>query len=99
MLIPCLSFKVFGENSTFIHESTGTVWANSSNPNEKLICEHEDYPAKTQRDGALVSFIKSLKSSSEKPLISQQEVLDTMSVCFAAEEAVKTGKIVEIQYL
>ena len=93
------SMKVFGSNSSFIHESTGTVWVDSSNPNQKFRSENADYPAKTKRDGALISYLDSLINFNENALVSDEEVFDTMSVCLAAEEAMKTGKIVEIEYL
>ena len=93
------SLKVFGTNSSFIHESTGTIWVHSSDPNQKFKKENEDYPAKTKRDGALISFINSLINFNESAMVSEAEVFDAMSVCLAAEQAVKTGKIVEIDYL
>jgi predicted dehydrogenase len=93
------TLKVFGTNSSFIHESTGTVWVQSSDPNQKFISEKEEYPAKTKRDGALISFLDSLVNFDKKAMVSEMEVFDTMSVCLAAEQAVKTGKLVEIDYL
>ena len=93
------TLKVFGTNSSFIHESTGTVWIQSSDPSQKFISEKEEYPAKTKRDGALISFLDSLVNFDKKAMVSETEVFDTMSVCLAAEQAVKTGKMVEIDYL
>ena len=93
------SLKVFGENSSFLHESTGTVWIDSSNPNEKYKPETEDYPAKTKRDGALISFVDSLIDFSKDAMIKEHEVFDTMSICLAAEQAVRTGQIINIEYL
>ena len=93
------SLKVFGENSSFLHESTGTVWIDSSNPNEKYKPETGDYPAKTKRDGALISFVDSLIDFSKDAMIKEHEVFDTMSICLAAEQAVRTGQIINIEYL
>ena len=93
------SLKVFGENSSFIHESTGTVWIESSNPNEKYKLESEDYPAKTKRDGALISFLDSLIDFSKNAMVKEKEVFDTMSICLAAEQAVQTGQVIDIEYL
>ncbi len=93
------SLKVFGTNSSFIHESTGTVWVESSDPNQKFKVEKEEYPAKTKRDGALISFLDSLTNFDKSAMVSEEEVFNTLSVCLAAEQAVKTGKIVDIDYL
>ena len=93
------SLKIYGKNLSFIHESTGTVWIDSSNPNKAFRVEDASYPAKIERSGALISFIDSLSKFDKKVLVSDEEVFDTMSVCLAAEEAVKTGQIINIEYL
>ncbi|MDA8851452.1 Gfo/Idh/MocA family oxidoreductase [Candidatus Pelagibacter sp.] len=93
------SLKVFGEYSSFIHESTGTVWIDSSNPNQTYRSESAAYPAKKERSGALISFLDSLSNFDKKSLISDDEVFNTMSVCLAAEQAVKTGRVINIEYL
>ena len=93
------SLKVFGTNSSFIHESTGTVWVESNDPNQKFKVEKEEYPAKTKREGALISFLDSLINFDKSAMVSEAEVFNTVSVCLAAEQAVKTGKIVDIDYL
>jgi predicted dehydrogenase len=93
------SLKIFGTSSSFFHESTGTVWIESSKPNQKFKVEKEEYPAKSKREGALISFIESLTNANKSAMISQTEVFNTMSVCFAAEKSIKTGKAVEIDYL
>ena len=90
------SLKVFGTNSSFIHDATGTVWVKSSDPYQKFITEKEEYPAKNKRDGALISFLDSLINFGENAIVSKKEVFDTMSVCLAAEQAVKTGQTVNI---
>lgn len=93
------SLKVFGTNSSFIHQLTGTVWLETSNPHRKFKKENEEYPAKMKRSSALISFLDSLIKHDKTALVSETEVFDVMSVCLAAEEATQTGKIVEIKYL
>ena len=92
------SLKVYGKEKSFIHEPTGTVWVDSSDPNQKFRKEMAAYPAKTKRSAALVSFIESLNTD-KNVLVTDEEVFDTMSVCLAAEEANKTGQVVDIEYL
>ena len=93
------SLKVFGASTSFVHESTGTVWVQSSEPDKKFKVEKEEYPAKNKRKAALISFIDSLININKSAMISEKEVFNTMSVCFAAEQAVKSGTIIEIDYL
>ena len=61
--------------------------------------EKEEYPAKSKRKGALISFIDSLINANKSAMILKTEIFNTMSVCFAAEKSIKTGKAVEIDYL
>ncbi len=91
--------KVFGENSTFVHETTGTVWINSSNPEAPHELEKEAYPAKEKRNLALLSFIDYLNDNTREILVTENDVFDVMSVCFAAEAATKSGDMINIQYL
>ena len=93
------SLKVFGANSSFIHESTGSVWIETSDPNKKFKTESADYPAKTKREGVLISFLDSLNYDGNNALVTDDEVFDAISICLAAEEALKTKKIVDIKYL
>lgn len=93
------SLKVFGTNCSFVHDSTGTVWIESSDPKQKFKIEKEEYPAKIKRKIILDSFVNSIINSDESAIVSVSEVFNTMSVCLAAEQAVKTGKVIEIDYL
>lgn len=93
------SLKVFGTNSSFVHESTGTVWIDSSSPQESFRAEYAAYPAKEERGQALVSFVESLLRTEIAPLIPQQDVFDVMSVCLAAEQAKDSGQKITIEYL
>ena len=93
------SLRVFGTNSSFIHDPSGTVWINSSNQNLKLKKENAEYPAKSKRDKALSSFLDYLVKGKTKPIILKEDVFDVMSICLAAEKAVRKGKIINIKYI
>jgi predicted dehydrogenase len=93
------SLKIFGTNSSFVHDFSGTVWINSCNSNIKLEKEKAEYPAKPKRDAALKSFLDSLINPKKKPIIPHKDVFDVMSICLAAELSVKKGKLVDIQYI
>ena len=66
---------------------------------QRISCKNKEYPAKTKREGVLISFLDSLINFDESAMVSEMEVFNTVSVCLAAEQAVKTGKIVDIDYL
>lgn len=93
------SLKIYGKNLSFIHETSGTVWVDSSDPNKTYSKEEALYPAKTERSGALISFIDTLLEFDRKLLVSEEDVFTAMSVCLAAEEAVNTDQILNIEYL
>lgn len=93
------SLKVFGKNSSFIHESTGTVWINSNKDEKNFIPENADYPAKKERNKVLISFIDTLLNLNKNVLVSDNEVFNTLSICLAAEQSSQTGKNVNIEYL
>ncbi|MDA8612567.1 Gfo/Idh/MocA family oxidoreductase [Candidatus Pelagibacter bacterium] len=93
------ALKVFGSESTFIHDYTKTLWIESTNSNEEYITENAPYPAKTMRGQALISFVNSLIYPEQKALILKEEVFKVMSICLAAEQAVKSKDNVTIEYL
>ncbi|SMP82974.1 Predicted dehydrogenase [Desulfonatronum zhilinae] len=93
------ALKVFGTRSTFLHETSGTVWIDSSDLAQPLRPEHDGYPAKQHRGQALISFVDALFKNKSQALVPQEDVFAAMSVCLAAEQAVQSGKIVDIEYL
>jgi len=93
------ALKIFGKKSSFIHDYSKTFWIDSSNPNTDYRAESASYPAKTNRSQALISFVNSLLHSGHKALITKENVFDVMSICLAAEQAVKSGNNVPIEYL
>lgn len=93
------ALKIFGKKSSFIHDYTKTLWIDSSDPNQEYRTESASYPAKTMRGQALTSFVNSLIHQEQKGLVSKDDILNVMSICLAAEQAVKTGNTVIIKYL
>jgi len=93
------ALKIFGKNSSFIHDYTNTVWIESNNPNQKYRTESASYPAKTMRDQALISFVNSLLYPEKKSLTSKNDMLNVMSICLAAEKAVNSKNTVIVEYL
>ena len=93
------ALKIFGENSTFIHDYPGTLWIDSTNPDQKFKIENTSYPAKRLRSKALISFVNYLLGSEQNVLVPKDDIFDVMSVCLAAEQAVESGNTVLIEYL
>ncbi len=93
------ALKIFGDKCSFIHDYAKTFWIDSNNPEQKYKTEIASYPAKTLRGQALTSFINSLLYPEQKALISKEDVFKVMSICFAAEQAVRLRDAVTIEYL
>ena len=91
--------KIFGSERTAIHNFVDTYYLDSSEPDSDIIPILEPYPEKESRGKVIHSFVDSILDDSLKPLVPQQDVYDVMSVCFAAEEAMKTGETINIEYL
>jgi len=82
-----------------IQNIEGANYFDSSNPDTVSIPVMEPYPEKETRQKVIHSFIDSILDSSITPTVSEQDVYDVMSVCFAAEEARNTGQSVIIEYI
>lgn len=93
------ALKIFGKKSSFIHDYTKTIWIDSNNTNQEYRNEPAPYPAKTNRGEALISFVNSLLYREKKVLVSRNDIFNVMSICFAAEQAVKFKNTVIIEYL
>jgi predicted dehydrogenase len=93
------SLKVFGKNLSFIHDITASIWINSVNPKKKFKSEPAEYPAKTQRNKVLKSFIDAISKNQENFLVTREEVFAVTSICLAADEAIKSGKKIIINYI
>ena len=91
--------KIFGTDQTVIQNRDGAFYLNSSEPGSESIPIVEPYPEKETRQNIIHSFVDYILDPSRTPIVPQQDVYDVMSVCFAAEEAIKTGKAINIEYL
>jgi predicted dehydrogenase len=91
--------KIFGSERTAIHNLSGAYYLDSNKPDSVPVAVTEPYPEKEARGKVINSFVDSILDPSIAPLVPQQDVFDVMSVCFAAEEAMNTGQMVNIEYL
>ena len=59
----------------------------------------EEYPGKANRGDVIKTFINSIFNRNIKPLVSTDDIFNTMSVCFAAEKAMHTNSNVKVEYI
>ena len=90
--------KIFGNNLTAVHNLNEAYYLNSSDFNEPLIPLNEPYPEKESRQNLIHSFVDSILDDSNIPIVNEKDIYNVMSVCFAAEEAMKKGEKVAIKY-
>jgi len=91
--------KIFGTKKTAIHNIDGAYYLKSSQPSIEKISISESYPEKETREKVIHSFIDTIMSSSNELIVSQKDIFNIMSICFAAEEAMISGKKISINYL
>jgi len=89
----------YGTAKTFLHDLSGGIWLDSSDPKATPIDIAEAYPGVTEKGKVITSFIDSIVDESAEPLVSGEDVFDTMSVCFAAERSIAAGRPVEVEYI
>ena len=90
--------KIFGNELTAIHNFNEAYYLNSADPNDPPILLNEPYPEKESRKNLIHSFVDYILDDSSMPIVSEKDIYDVMSICFAAEEAMKKGEKIEINY-
>lgn len=89
----------FGTKMSFLNEMTGAVWIDSRDPEAMPKPVTEEYPGKEKRSESITGFVNEILGVQPGAVTSTEEVFDTMSVCFAAESAVREGGAVPIEYI
>lgn len=91
--------NIYGTNKTFIHNLSGGRWLEPDNAEIRIKDITEEYPAIDKRGLMITSFVDSILDSTAKSLIKFDDIISTMSVCFAAEKSIHEGKIVKVEYI
>jgi len=91
--------KIFGTNGTAIQNLDGANYIDSYESNFKFDPIIETYPEKETREKVIHSFVNNILDPSIMPIVSEKDVYNVMSVCFAAEKAMNTGNSVSIKYI
>ena len=89
---------LYGTRKTFIHDIGGAKLLNCRNPQSEIKDINEEYPGQEKGD-IIYSFIQSILHSNAEAIVTDYDVFTTMSVCFAAEKAIKEGQPTTIQYI
>ena len=93
------TLNVYGTKKTFLHNSFGSRYIEKENDDFNTIDASEGYPAFDEKGKIIYTFVDAIIHKKSKPLVSKTDVMDTMSVCFAAEKAIQTGSPVKITYI
>ena len=91
--------KIFGTQKTAISNISEALSLHSVEGNFERVPITEPYPEKEAREKLIHSFVDSILDPLIQSIVPQQDVYDVMSVCFAAEEAMNSGKNTFIKYL
>ena len=80
----------------FFYDNFKAKYIKSRKPvKDKFInCNYSDI----QKSKVLKSFIKSVYHKKNKNIVSQKEIINLMSVCFAIEKSLKTKKWEKVNY-
>lgn len=90
------NLTVYGTEASFQHGYDGARIFTSRDPEEEPLAMEEDYPGIAKGD-MLPSFVASIIDGDEAE-VTEQEVLDSMTVSIAIEASLQSGTRQEIQY-
>lgn len=90
---------VYGTAETFIHDSLASGRVVSPDPARPPEVVEGDYPAREHKGRLILSFVESIAEPSHASLVSEEDVFNALSVCFAAIDSLQSGTVVRIEYL
>jgi predicted dehydrogenase len=91
--------SVFGTKKTFVHEISGTKIFDLREHDSSTAAVRGEYPAIDEKKRIITTFIDSILDDKKKPIVTCDEVFQTMSVCFAAETAIEEKRAVRVEYI
>jgi predicted dehydrogenase len=93
------SLKVFGSKKTFVQDLISSYWVDSCNPDEEILKDTFEYPAKASRGNILESFLLFCLDDKCEPLVTADDVFKSMSICYAAQKATDENTLIEVNYI
>lgn len=91
--------RAYGTRETFIHDTLASGRLTSAVPGVAPLEVAGDYPASDRKGEIIDSFVASILDGKCRAMVTEADVFDAMSVCFAAQEALARGERVTIRYL
>lgn len=91
------NLKIYGTDSTFINRFEEGILIKSRDKIDIPMEIHESYPGK-QKDDIILSFVDSIIGGI-KPMVSIDDVFNTMSICFAIEKSMNESRRIKIEYI
>ncbi len=89
----------FGTEKTFFNDNNGGKFIISRDKNEETITVKDEYVAINKKSEIIRTFIDSIIDTGKEPIVSEEDVFSTMSVCFAAEKAIQQGRPEMVAYI
>ena len=89
--------SVYGTSATIENDHNYARFYNKYDPSKDYKMIKSEYPGVDKGD-LIENFIDAIKNDTE-PQISKKEIFNSMSICFAIEESMQTGKKQKVQYL
>ena len=86
--------KIFTKNKTITNTLNGSFIFTKNNFKKNKYA----YPDKINKKKLIQNFLDFINDNKKKPIMSQKEQFDLMSVCIAAEEAMNKNKKMRIKY-
>ncbi|MFC1883626.1 Gfo/Idh/MocA family protein [Thermodesulfobacteriota bacterium] len=90
---------VFGTEQTFVHEISGSQVFNSREYRPDMMEAVGQYPAIEEKKKVITTFVDSIIDNSKKPVVTCDDVFETMAVCYAAETAIQEKRPVRVEYI
>ncbi|MBN1106864.1 MAG: Gfo/Idh/MocA family oxidoreductase [Deltaproteobacteria bacterium] len=90
---------VFGTRRTFFNDLGGGRLLDSADESATGELMTEAYPGVAEKGKVITSFVDSLLYPPQEPIVAQEDVMATMSVCLAAEESMGHGRTVRVEYI
>ncbi len=90
-------FRVYGDAGTFINNRGDAELYRSCEQEEKPDLISDSYPGVDKGD-LFLNFLDTITGDA-KPVVTRDEIFDSMAVCFAIDESVKKGGPVTVEYL
>lgn len=92
--------KIFEKNSTYVNSFKGNFVFKKNKKNKiSLDALKAIYPDKRSRKNIIQNFIYDIQKNKKNSIMSLQEQIDVMSICFACDESLKENKKIRIKYV